>query len=131
MIPLGTVGETLGAHRKHFFIFKDYVMSNRKNVIKAIHDVNDKKLNDEIAYLTEEDREYSYDEADALNDALDIAECNDDRSIIKPARIVLIKAGGFQPEPVKNDFGRDTRFTLDGVKYSWPHEGGWETWINQ
>ena len=106
-------------------------MSNRQNVIKAILDVNNKALNDEIGYFMDEEREYAYDETDALNDALDVAECNNDRKIIKAARIVLIKAGGFVPEPVKTDFGRDTRFTLDGVKYSWSHDGGWETWINQ
>ncbi len=106
-------------------------MSNRQNVIDAIHKFNNKALNNEIAYFMDEEREYAYDEADALSDALDIAEFSNDRKIIKAARTVLINAGGFVPEPVKTDIGRDTRFTLDGVKYSWQHEGGWETWLEQ
>lgn len=124
-------GKTSGAHRKHFLILKGTMMSNRQNVIKAIRDVNNKKLNHEIEYMMDEEREYAYDEADALSDVLDIAECNNDRSIIKLSRIVLIKAGGFVPEPVKNDIGRDSRFTLNSIKYCWPREGGLESWINK
>lgn len=120
-----------GNNQKHKSI-KVAIMNNRQKVKAAIVVLNDNAINSEIDYLLAQEHDYVFDEADALNDILDLAEYNKDRSLIRKCRIILIEAGGFCLAPVNNTvMGSDTRFQLNGKKYDWPHYGGWETWLGK
>ena len=101
-------------------------MSNRKKVIDLINQSNDKALKDELEYFLELDREYDYDLADALDDAYTFAEESNDRKLVKAIRLILISAGFYIEAPEKTDVGRDTRCTVNKIKYECvSHWSGW------
>lgn len=101
-------------------------MSNRATVQQLIMDSASDELLSELNYHTEIDREWAYDLADALDDAYTFAEENDERRLLKEIRLILIKAGFYIEAPEKTDVGRDTRFTLNKVKYEpCSHWSGW------
>lgn len=105
-------------------------MNNRQNIINIIKAKACQDLMSELNYHMQNEHEYAYDLADALNDAEAFAENNRDFSILKKTRAIIIEAGGYVEAPTKNDIGRDTRFIFKKKKYDWPH-AGWSIWIEQ
>jgi len=105
-------------------------MGNREKVIAAIKKANNKELNQELGYFIDFD---SVDDlADALNWAEDFADGHDDRRMQKVIRKILIEAGCYVYAPENTTaLGCDSRFQVDGKKYDFPHDGGWEDWINK
>ena len=101
---------------------------HRERVIKLVALSTNIKLTNELNYFMEEERAYRYDLADALNDAYDLAEENNDRGLIKVIRIILIEAGYYVKQPVKPTSCRDFRVTVNKVKYDCI--SGWDGWIN-
>ena len=104
-------------------------MSNREIVINLINQITDRALLEELYYYMDVDRaESGYDLADALNDAIDLAEYNGERKLTKTIRLILIKAG-YMIEAKKSECGRDTRVLVNGKKYGVISH--WEGWINE
>lgn len=104
-------------------------MTNRQKTIAAIKANANQKLRDEIGYYldTYSDTE-GYDEADALNDALNHAEANYDRAMVRACTDVLIAAGFYQPRTGEVVvMGRDRAPTRGGVKYDCV--SSWFEWI--
>lgn len=104
-------------------------MTNRQRVIAAVKAKAPKRLRDEIAYYldTYSDAEW-YDEADALNDALNNAEANYDRAMVRDCIDLLIVVGFYQPRDGEVVvMGRDRAPTRGGVKYDCVDS--WYEWI--
>ena len=104
-------------------------VSNRDTVIQLINQSSDSELKSELEYHLEIDREDDYDLADALDDAQTFAEDNDERKMLKAIRLILIEAGFYVEAPEKTDVGRDTRFTVNNIKYE--PVSYWSGWIEQ
>lgn len=102
---------------------------NRDKVIKLISESQHKNLLDELDYFMEIEREDKYDQADALNDAYDFALENNERTLIKEIRLILIEADYYVKRPVKPTSCRDFRITVNKTKYDCV--SGWEEWINE
>lgn len=104
-------------------------MTNRQKVVAAIKANASRKLSDEIGYYldTYSDTD-GYDEADALNDALNFAEANFDRAMVRVCNDVLIAAGFYEPRTGEVVvMGRDRAVTRGGVKYDCV--SSWYEWI--
>lgn len=104
-------------------------MKNRQKVIEAINKANNPLLNIELEYFL--DWENVNDMADAINEAEEIAELDNDRKLLKIIRGVLIDAGAYTVAPDKTCTGGDVRFTYNGKKYDFQHGGGWESWLER
>lgn len=106
-------------------------MTNRQKVIAAVKTKATQRLRDEIGYYLDT---YSdtpgYDEADALNDALNFAEANYDRAMTRACTDVLIAAGLYRPRRGEVVImGRDRSPVRGGVKYDCV--SSWYEWIQK
>jgi hypothetical protein len=108
-------------------------MTNRKRVTAAIEQHATQRLRNELDYYMDGDREYAYDIADALSDALDYAEREKDRAMARNAIDVLIAAGYYQPRAAGADgwstAGRDRSPVRKGVRYDCV--AAWCVWIDK
>jgi len=104
-------------------------MSNRKIVIDLVRKSQVKMLNDELNFFMEEEREYKYDLADALDDVYSFAEENNERGLMKTIRLILIESGYYIEQARKPTSCRDYRITVNKVKYD--SVSHWEGWINE
>lgn len=106
-------------------------MKNRKRLVEILKAGVSDKLQSELDYFLEEEREYAYDLADALNDADNFTCENGERALQKEIRGILIEAGCYVLAPVNNtELGKDQRFQHSGKKYDFPHGGGMEGWLD-
>lgn len=108
-------------------------MTNRQRVISATRYAMQRraKLREEIAYYldTYSDTE-GYDEADALADALNHAEGNCDKPMIRDCINVMIESGFYQPRDLSTVvMGRDRAPVRHGMRYDC--ETAWCLWINE
>lgn len=105
-------------------------MTNRQRVIDAYHATATKRLRDEVDYYldTYSDTE-GYDVADAVNDAINFAESNDDKPLVRDGINVLIAAGYYEPRTGEvTTTGRDRSPVRKGVKYDCV--AAWSVWID-
>lgn len=105
-------------------------MTNRLAVMQAAHAHASDRLREEIAYYIET---YSdnpdYDVADAVHDALNHAEANDDRPMVRDCIDVLIAAGFYRPRTGEVVIvGRDRSPVRGGVRYDCV--ASWWQWID-
>jgi hypothetical protein len=106
-------------------------MKNRQKVIEILKAGVSDKLQQELNYFLEVDREYDYDLADALTDAEDFVYESGERGLRQEIRKVLIEAGCYVLAPVNTvAIGKDDRFCYKGDKYNFPHGGGMEWWLD-
>lgn len=104
-------------------------MKNRQALINRLEGDVSKLLKSEIEYFMDCEHEEAFDEADAFEEAHDIAEYNNERNLIKECRGILIELGAYTEAPVKTCSGRDTRFLHNGIKYDFDHAGGFTGWL--
>ena len=102
-------------------------MKNRQLMLKAIEGIINQALIDELEYFLDVEHEYDYDIVDALDDAHDFAENNNDRKLLKVIRGLLIDVRFFTLSPT-NNCTRDVRFTYNKEKYDC--DESWESWIS-
>jgi hypothetical protein len=94
-------------------------------ILAALEFVNSAVLNEEIEHQLSVDREEpGYTIGHALDDLYDIAVDNNDRSVMTPARKVLVELGCYRhisDEELSRTFstGKKYDFILAGKKYVW------------
>jgi hypothetical protein len=104
-------------------------MTNRQRVRQSFDATATRRLRDEVDYYMDtysDDPRYMV--ADAINDALNHAEANDDKPMIRDCINVLIAAGYYEPrtgEVVTT--GRDRSPVRKGVRYDCVD--AWCIWI--
>ena len=106
-------------------------MTNRQRVTDAYYAVATKRLREEVTYYMDTycDTE-DYDIADALNDALNLAEGNGDKPMIRDCINVLIAAGYYRPRTGEvMMMGRDRSPVRKGVRYDCVT--AWCLWIDK
>ena len=105
-------------------------MTNRQRVIDAYEATATKRLREEVGYFTDtysDDDDYSV--ADAVNDALNHAEANNDKPMARDCIDVLIKAGYYEPRTGEVLItGRDRSPVRKGVRYDCVD--AWCIWID-
>jgi hypothetical protein len=106
-------------------------MTNRQKVIAAIKSTATERVKGEIEYYMDTYSEFAgYDEADALNDALTLAEDNGDKSVSRDCINVLIAAGYYTPRSCMDTvvtMGRDRAPVRKGRRYDCVE--AWCLWI--
>lgn len=104
-------------------------MTNRQKVRQAFESKATQRLRDEVAYFMDT---YSdspqYMIADAINDALNHAEANDDKPMARDCINVLIAAGYYEPRDLSTVvMGRDRAPVRKGMRYDCVE--AWCVWI--
>lgn len=104
-------------------------MTNRQRVADAYHAAATKRLREEVGYYMDTYSDtVGYDVADALHDALNHAEGNDDKPMIRDCIDVLIAAGYYEPRTGEVVImGRDRSPVRKGVRYDCVD--AWCIWI--
>jgi hypothetical protein len=106
-------------------------MTNRQRVIEAYEAKATKRLREEVDYFMDTYfDEAGYDTAEAVNDAMRLAERSGDRSTARDCINVLIEAGYYQPrEGEVAIMGRDRAPVRKGVRYDCAD--AWCVWIKK
>ena len=106
-------------------------MTNSQRTIAAIKAHASQRLRDEIGYYLDTYSDaLGYDEADAMNDALNHAEANDDKPMVRDCIDVLIAVGFYRPRTGHAVvMGRDYAPVRRGVKHDCV--SSWYEWIQK
>jgi hypothetical protein len=106
-------------------------MTNRQRVHDAFKESATCRLREEVDYFMDtysDDGDYSV--ADAVHDALNHAEANSDKPMIRDAINVLIAAGFYRPRTGEVVImGRDKSPVRNGVRHDC--EDAWILWIER